>query len=128
MHHNKTMEPIKVIFVGNACSGKTFVAKKLMHEEFDNYIPTLGVEVHPYRGPNNNYNIWDCAGKEELSGLRDGYYINANIAFVFLGGETYLTQAKWVQAIRKVCNATVPIYFVSGTNEDKVEYVKNILE
>lgn len=28
--------------------------------------------------------LWDTAGQEKIGGLRDGYYVNCDVAFVFL--------------------------------------------
>ena len=49
-----------------------------MTGEFEKkYIATLGVEVHPMTFHTNlgkiTFMVWDTAGQEKLSGLRDGY-------------------------------------------------------
>lgn len=84
------MSTQKVIFVGNAGTGKTYVARALegnSSTESTNYFPTCSVEVFPYHGKSGIiYNIWDCAGQQHYSGLKDGYYIGADIAIIFTGG------------------------------------------
>lgn len=77
------LKEYKVVMIGNGGVGKTSIVKRLRSGEFQpQYVPTLGVEVNPIR-INTNYgtiqfNVWDCAGQECLSGLRDGYYLQAN--------------------------------------------------
>jgi len=68
----------KVVLVGDGGVGKTTFVKRHLTGEFEKkYIATLGVEVHPMeffttRG-NVKFMVWDTAGQEKLSGLRDGY-------------------------------------------------------
>lgn len=50
-------------------------------------IATLGVEVHPLvfhtnRGP-IKFNVWDTAGQEKFGGLRDGYYIQGKMCYMW---------------------------------------------
>ena len=51
--------------------------------ELEKYVATLGVEGHPLvfhttRGP-IKFNVWDTAGQEKFGGLRDGYFIQAQL-------------------------------------------------
>lgn len=77
------MKEFKIVMIGDEEVGKTSLLKRICVREFDEqYIPTLGVEVHPIQ-INTNYgkiqfNVWDCAGKKQLEGLAEGYYVNAN--------------------------------------------------
>ena len=72
---------IKVVLVGDGKVGKTSLVKKCLTDEFETkYVPTLGVEVYPF----NNYNIWDTAGQDRFGGLRDGYYVDANIICIVI--------------------------------------------
>lgn len=73
----------KVVMIGNGGAGKSSIVKRLCFGEFSpQYVPTLGVEVHPVRFNTNygivQFNVWDCAGQERFSGLRDGYYIQSD--------------------------------------------------
>ena len=99
----------KVIFVGNAKVGKTTVLRELMgFEQHTTYEPTLGVDVHKYNSPTGEtFNIWDCAGDPRFMGLADGYYIEADIAFVFTGG-VGKTKEQWrTEIMRVVPSATI---------------------
>jgi GTP-binding nuclear protein Ran len=82
-----TIPSYKVCIVGDGNTGKTSFTMHHMGVRVTKYIPTLGVEVHSLI-VNTNYgqkrlNIWDCAGQERFGGLKDGYYIQADGAFVF---------------------------------------------
>lgn len=68
----------KVILVGDGGVGKTTFVKRHLTGEFEKkYIATQGVEVHPMTFSTNRgklrFMVWDTAGQEKLSGLRDGY-------------------------------------------------------
>ena len=69
----------KLVLVDDGGTGKTTFVKHHLTGEFEKYVATLGVEVHPLvfhtnRGP-IKFNVWDTAGQEKFGGLRDGYYI-----------------------------------------------------
>jgi GTP-binding nuclear protein Ran len=68
----------KVVLVGDGGVGKTTFVKRHLTGEFEKkYIATLGVEVHPMEFCTSRgkvrFMVWDTAGQEKLSGLRDGY-------------------------------------------------------
>ena len=73
-----TVPEFKLVFVGDGGVGKTTFVKRHITGEFERrYIATVGVEVHPMVFYTNHgpirFNVWDTAGQEKLSGLRDGY-------------------------------------------------------
>lgn len=76
------MSRTKVVFVGDACTGKTLVRRWIKRGEMPTdgkYVPTLGVENEvPVDG---SMNIWDTSGSH--IGLADGYYIQGDIFVVF---------------------------------------------
>lgn len=57
----------KVVIVGDGNTGKTAFINRLLTGNFsDEYIPTMGVEVHPLMftsqtGKHFTFNCWDCA-------------------------------------------------------------------
>jgi GTP-binding nuclear protein Ran len=74
----QTIPEFKLVFVGDGGVGKTTFVKRHITGEFERrYIATVGVEVHPMVFFTNHgairFNVWDTAGQEKLSGLRDGY-------------------------------------------------------
>lgn len=78
----------KIVVIGDAKTYKTsFLEKHLTGSYAEKYSPTHGVEVKPFCF-NTNYgcitlNIWDCAGQEHLSGLKEEYYREASACLVF---------------------------------------------
>lgn len=116
-----TIPTYKIIIVGDGEVGKTSLIRRHVTGQFEEkYIPTLGVEVHPMRFETNYgpicFNIWDCAGRNEYSGLRDGYYIQANAAIVMYDvskPDTFKNTDNWIASIRKVC-PDIPIVVVGN--------------
>lgn len=122
----------KVIFVGNASSGKTTTCRKILGDKMKRkYIPTMGVEVHPYMVKSagglygNKYHIWDCAGNPQFGGLRSGYYGGTSMAFIFHGGKTFLTPEEWENEVKSVV-PNAQIYHIVGTPQEKYEQVKQL--
>ena len=91
------------------------------------FTPTIGVEVHPYRTENKVFNLWDCAGKEKFGGLRDGYYIQADVALIFHGGEQWITPEEWEVNVRRVLGNNAQVHHICGTLEEKEKRVRELL-
>jgi len=75
---NESIPEFKLVIVGDGGVGKTTFVKRHLTGEFERrYIATVGVEVRPMLFHTNHgpikFNVWDTAGQEKLSGLRDGY-------------------------------------------------------
>lgn len=133
----------KVVFVGNSGSYKTTVAIKLVSNDQlqgcsffypetltvgTEIRPTVGVGVHPYKSDSGKkYNIWDCAGKPLLGGLRDGYYIQADIVFVFLGGENFQNSEQWIREVIRL-SPNAQIHVIDGDCQEKYNMIKALLE
>lgn len=114
----------KLVFAGEAGAGKTTLLKRHITGEFyTRYTPTMGVEVHPIafetsKGP-IVFNCWDTAGQEKLAGLRDGYYIGADAAAIFLTGsprigtmqERATAAAEWASEVRRVAGRSTPVVY-----------------
>merc|ERR1712151_1094379 len=70
--------------------------------------------------------VWDTAGQEKLSGLRDGYYIGADCAIIMfdVGSRiTYKNVAKWYKDITRVCD-NIPVVLVGNKVDVKDRKVK----
>jgi GTP-binding nuclear protein Ran len=106
------------------------VKRHLTGEYEKRYIATVGVEVHPLtfftsRGP-ICFNVWDTAGQEKLSGLRDGYYIGGQcgiIMFDVTSRITYKNVPKWHRDLVRVCE-NIPIVLVGNKVDVKDRKVK----
>ena len=119
---------IKMILVGDGGVGKTTFMKRHLTGDFEKkYVPTLGVEVYPYKNDYmlNKYTVWDTAGQEKFGGLRDGYYIGADVAVVMFditSKITFKNVPKWIKEIRKL-NNSIPI-IVCGNKVDIIKHRK----
>lgn len=102
----------KVVIVGDAAIGKTKWVVKLLggtspsapYQE-GKYIPTQGVEVHPFHYKGQHYKLWDTAGDLRYAGLSEGYYVGADM-FVLI--HTINTSPDyWLEKIRRVSDGPV---------------------
>jgi len=102
--------PIKVLFVGDAKTGKSRACSKLfgsMKGSKTPYTPTYGAEVYRYTNEyGSHFDIWDCAGDRERSGLRDGYFVGADICVIF-GHNQY----EWVRDVKRVSEDVITYVF-----------------
>ena len=114
----------KIILVGDAKVGKTtFLHRHLTGDFQKDYIPTLGVDVHPLLFKSNYgsvvFDIWDIGQQ----GLFDAFCTGANASILFFdlqNRESYDNLEKWSSAIRRV-TGNIP-FFVCG---NKVDLKKN---
>ena len=128
------MESCKVLFVGNANTGKSAIAKHLRYgvKNEKPYTPTMGAEVGSY-APNEDieekarmYKIWDVAGNPRCVSVIQRYYVGASIAFVFEGGEG-ISPEEWEISVRLVSRRS-KVYRVPKLGYgEKLNYVKSIL-
>ena len=73
----------KIILTGDGGVGKTTFVKRLMTGEFERkYNATLGVDVRPLQFDTTYghiiLDIWDTAGQQKFTGLKDEYAIGAD--------------------------------------------------
>ena len=113
-------KPYKVVFLGDGGVGKTALLKRHTQDIYEKvYYPTIGAEVHPIPFQTNYgpivLNIWDTAGQEKYSGLREGYLIGASQAVIFYSADSRLS-AEHMVFWESVCG-TVPSFKV-GTKAD----------
>ena len=102
--------------MGEGDGGKRTVLKRHQDGEYTNpYMQTMGVEVAPLPFNTNKgpvvLNIWDCAGREEFFGLKDGYYIGAQgaiIMFDVTSKSSYKNVRKWYKELFELENK-IPI-------------------
>ena len=121
----------KLVLIGDGGVGKTtFVKRHLTGEYEKRYIATVGVDVHPLRFStsrgNVTFNVWDTAGQEKLSGLRDGYYIGGQcgiIMFDVTSRITYKNVPRWHRDIIRVCE-NIPIVLIGNKVDVKDRKVK----
>jgi GTP-binding nuclear protein Ran len=110
----------KVVLLGNTNSGKTVTCRKFLPNSTSTIKPTIGAELYVI----GKYQIWDTAGRCNFGGLRDAYYIQADIALLFEGGEEPYTN--WEVDMRRV-SPNVAIYRLSGSLDSKYTQMTHIL-
>lgn len=117
----------KIILVGDGGVGKTTFVNKLQTGQFTSkYKYTVGFEVKYV----DNMEIWDCAGQEKYSGLRDGYWINAKKAIIMFSMDNRLTFKNvpyWYRDVRRVCG-DIPIIIMGNKSDSQSEVQKEEVE
>lgn len=118
---------IKLVIVGDGGVGKTTFSKMLTGKDFDpKYRPTLGVETSSLDYNGDRYTIWDTAGQEKYSGLKDGYYVGAECAIVMASDITSIEKiGSYIGNIIERCGE-IPMVFV--LNKTDINEVKNLLQ
>lgn len=120
------------MLIGDGGVGKTTFVKRHTKGEFEKkYIATQGVEVHPMIFNTSRglvkFIVWDTAGQEKLSGLREGYYIGADCAIIMFDVTSrisYKNVPKWYKDLTRVCE-DIPIVLVGNKVDVKDKKVKS---
>lgn len=120
----KSTASYKVLLLGDGGVGKTTFLKKIKEYVFQKqYIATMGAEVHPISFSDKEkeviFNIWDCAGQEKFSGLRQGYYIEADAAIYMYDKTstfTYKNIGRWKRDVERVCG-TLPFIIIENKSD-----------
>ncbi|KAG2157284.1 P-loop containing nucleoside triphosphate hydrolase protein [Suillus clintonianus] len=132
MAHNPPQIPsFKLVLVGDFGTGKTTFVKRHLTGAFDKgHRSTLGVEVRPLSFSTNLgeicFNVWDIAGHEKWSGLRDGYYIHGQCAIIMFDVTSRITYSNvpyWHRELERVCE-TIPIVLCGNKVDVKERKVK----
>lgn len=118
-----SIDTYKVCLIGSGFSGKTTFVQALMTGSFETkYVPTLGVEVHPIlfdMDKKVRFTIWDCAGQERFSGLKEGYYVKAN-AFIIMCDLSSKDSCNYALTLKKeLSSKDVPIIIVGNKDDLK---------
>ena len=101
-------KPIKVVLVGDGGVGKTIWLHKVLGYDvsINNRKPTMGVDVMSKTINGTELSIWDCAGVDENGGLRDAYFLEADLCIAFsrdnMPGSARNVQDKWIPMVEKV--------------------------
>lgn len=123
------IKEVKVVFVGNANVGKSYMRKKLLLGPdcgIPKYVATLSVEVNTIEHNGYTFYIWDTAGQEKYSGLTAGYYIKGKVFFIFHGNENgFKTPEQWEEGIKRIVADAVIFHIYEG---DDVQDVLNDLD
>ncbi|MFX1303351.1 MAG: Rab family GTPase [Promethearchaeota archaeon] len=119
----------KITVVGDAAVGKTSLIKRYTTNTFEkDYISTLGMQFSRYEenvgGEMVELFLWDLAGQESFSTLRDRFYKGSSGAIIVFSLapeeiETYRNINKWLSNIKEACG-NIPI-LLFGNKADLVD-------
>ena len=138
----------KVALLGDGGVGKTsFINKILLGGQISKkYLATLGVDVHPFDTYENNvkfkYNIWDLAGQEKFSGMREKYLNNVDQVIIFYSDNlskknamNYWTdivptgvKINYIRLKSDLNSMEDGIGAIVSAKEDSQEHLKNVLK
>lgn len=99
----------KVIFVGDAATGKTSLIAKNADSAFQvNYIPTVCANIsaknYEFDGGSVKLLMWDIAGQVGFRRVRDQYYVGAAGAFIVYDVtrvKTFQDVCAWLDEVKK---------------------------
>ena len=119
----KAKEPIfKVVFIGDQGVGKTSLITRYATSAFKtDYLPTLGANIVAkevsVEGRIVTLILWDIAGQERFSGVRDKYYNGASIAAVVydISAHSTLKNVKiWLNDVKSYAPKNIPVVLVGN--------------
>ncbi len=119
----------KIVIVGDAAVGKTSLIKRYTTNSFEkDYISTLGMQFSKFEedldGEIVELLLWDLAGQESFSILRDKFYKGSSGAIIVFSLapeqiDTYHHIDKWRSNIKEACGNIPVILF--GNKADLVD-------
>lgn len=124
----------KVVLVGDGGVGKSALVQKVKCDSFIKlYNPTMGAEVHPINFNTNIGNIclkmWDTAGQEKFSGLKNGYYTQADGAILMYdltSKITYKNLQNWNTDITNICGDIPRIICGNKSDIQEIKDMSNL--
>ena len=105
----------KVIFVGDACTGKTSIINRIIDNPFnDTYEVSIGIDFMSknirFRGQNIKIQIWDSAGQEKYKGLIPSYVRNSSIVFLVYdvsNRSSFDNVSNWISFVKNIEKTTM---------------------
>ena len=105
----------KVIFVGDACTGKTSIINRIIDNPFnDTYEVSIGIDFMSknirFRGQNIKIQIWDSAGQEKYKGLIPSYVRNSSIVFIVYdvsNRSSFDNVSNWISFVKNIEKTTM---------------------
>ena len=120
---SQSLPSIKVVVLGEALTGKTMFVRSLWTGFDDRYVATLGVEVTNLQFNTNTgslaVSVWDTAGQDKLSGLRDEYILGAHGAVIVTDVNRPQIE-RWVAVVRRVAGQ-IPVVVVGNKLDTVME-------
>ena len=105
----------KIIFVGDACTGKTSIINRIIDNPFnDTYEVSIGIDFMSknirFRGQNIKIQIWDSAGQEKYKGLIPSYVRNSSIVFIVYDvshRDSFDNVGNWISFVKNIEKTTM---------------------
>ena len=119
----RAKEPIfKAVFIGDQGVGKTSLITRYATSAFKtDYLPTLGANIVAKEvsteGRIVTLILWDIAGQERFSAVRDKYYNGASLAAVVydVAAQGTLKNVKnWLNDVKRYAPKKVPVVLVGN--------------
>jgi small GTP-binding protein len=115
----------KIIFIGDEGVGKTSLVARYATSQFKaDYLPTLGANVvakeYSYENRILTLLVWDIAGQEMFSQVRDKYYGGTSMAVLVydVTSKKTLTNTKnWLADMRSAASANTPLLLVGNKTD-----------
>jgi small GTP-binding protein len=134
---------VKIILLGNGGAGKTSIAQRYTANRFTStYRPSLGVDFMVKRLIHKDYRVkvmvFDTAGQEFISTLRQRYYFAASgavIVFDITSRKSFEMCGKWYEELTREAGAIKTMLVANKldlkrqrvvTPEEGMEYAKTI--
>lgn len=118
----------KIVIIGEPAVGKTALRRRFMGQGFDfNYMVTIGADFAIYRHSDKEiFQIWDLAGQDSFSLVREGYYKGAHgaiIVFDISRPDTFEKVADWIDEVQKNLKGQLIPFVLVGNKADLRESV-----
>ena len=105
----------KIIFVGDASTGKTSIINRIIDNPFnDTYEVSIGIDFMSknikFRGQSIKIQIWDSAGQEKYKGLIPSYIRNSSIVFIVYdvsSRSSFDNIPKWIDFVKNIEKTTM---------------------
>lgn len=124
----------KIVLLGDGGCGKTTFINRHLSGNFEKrYLTTMGCWVTPIDiNENTEFSIWDTSGQEKYGGLREGYYIQADLAIIFYDVTskiTYNNVEQWYNDFKKICPNSPCIIIATklDINDKKINKEEHLL-
>jgi small GTP-binding protein len=126
---------IKIILLGDICSGKTSFCNRFKKNEYDNtYISTIGVDYHTHylyvSEGNYKLQIWDVAGQDRFNYIISGFFRGINIIIIMIDlhdVNSINSIEKWINMVNMYCVKPFNIILVGNKNDLPININKEII-
>ena len=126
MKKSRLSETIKVVVIGDACTGKTSLIKRYIDHTFDiDYRCTIGVDFKRkdliVKDKQYALYLWDTAGQEIYKNVTKSYYQNAHACLILYDitqRETFNSVESWVEQFGNNNSIINPSVVIIGNKKD----------